>query len=122
MKAFVLLSVAVAATVILGVSAAGAAQKGSGGPLAQGANVGNTHVAASTDAVMPRSLIGVDGVPAKGSYAFLLKLQTVPTGVAYYANLSQGGSAARTAAQDQLATVRAAESRVIAALPSGSQV
>ena len=91
MKGFGLLSVAVAAAVILGVSAAGAAQNGAGGPLAQGVNVGNVHVPASLAAggAKPRSLIGVDGVPAKGSYAFLLKLNTVPTGVAYYANLSQ---------------------------------
>ncbi len=124
MKSFGLLSVAVAATVILGVSAAGAAQNGAGGPLAQGVSVGNVHVPASLAAggAMPRSLIGVDGVPAKGSYAFLLKLRTVPTGVAYYANLSSGKAEARTAAQDQLAAVNAAESRVIAALPSGSNV
>ena len=124
MKRFGLLSVAVAATVILGVSAAGAAQNGAGGPLAQGANVGNVHVPASLAAggSMPRSLIGVDGVPAKGSYAFLLKLNTVSTGVAYYANLSHGKTAANTAARNQLSMVKAAEARVIAALPSGSNV
>ena len=123
MRGFVPFAVVVATAVALWVSAAGAAQTGSGGPLAQSATVAKLHIPLSqADGAQPRSLVGVDGVPAKGSYAFLLKLTTVPTGVAYYANLSQGGSAARTAARDQLATVRAAESRVIAALPSGSQV
>ena len=123
MKGLVLLAIAGATAVVLWVSAAGAAQNGSGGPLAQSAAVSKLHIPLSqAGGQQPRSLVGVDGVPAKGSYAFLLKLNTVPTGVAYYANLSQGRSVARTAAQDQLATVRAAESRVIAALPSGSQV
>jgi hypothetical protein len=85
--------------------------------------VGNTHVLSShADGAAPRGLIGVDGVPAQGSYAFLLKLKTAPTGVAYYANLPSGKTAARTAASDQLATVNAAQNRVIAALPSGSSV
>jgi subtilisin family serine protease len=123
MKGFFLLPVAVATAVVLWVSAAGAAQPGSGGPLAQSAVVGTLHGPLSqADGSQPRSLVGVDGVPAKGSYAFLLKLSTVPTGVAYYANLSEGRTEARAAARDQLSTVRAAESRVIAALPSGTQV
>src|SRR5205823_2258768 len=44
------------------------------------------------------------------------------TARAYDAKLSLGRTAARTAAQNQLATVRAAQSRVIAALPSASHV
>ncbi|MDX6481554.1 MAG: hypothetical protein QOG85_2064 [Gaiellaceae bacterium] len=123
MKRFFLLPAALAAAVVLGVSAAGAAQNGSAGPLAQGISVGNlsSHFAA-TGAVQPRSLVGVDGVPAKGSYAFLLKLTATPTGVAYYANLPQGRFAARSAAHDQLAAVRAAQSHVISALPRGTKV
>src|SRR5207253_3735189 len=66
----------------------------------------------------PRSL----DVPVRGSYSFLLKLATEPTGRAYDAGLSRSLSAARTAAHDELASVQAAESRVIAALPSGSHV
>jgi subtilisin family serine protease len=68
---------------------------------------------------MPR---GLKGVPAKGSYAFLLKLGVQPTGRVYEASLPLGKSAARVAAKNQFAAVRAAESRVIAALPSGSHV
>ena len=121
MKGFILLPVAVATAVVLWVSAAGAA--GLGGPLAQSAIVAKPHVQlADTSAALPRSLVGVDGVPAKGSYAFLLKLKTVPTGVAYYANLPEGRTAASSAAHDQIARVQAAESRVISALPSGTHV
>jgi subtilisin family serine protease len=61
-------------------------------------------------------------VPAKGSYAFLLKVGVQPTGTVYDASLSLGKSEARIAARNQLATIRAAESSVIAALPSGSHV
>ena len=120
MRAKVMLAVAAAIAVTLWVSAAGAAQFGTGGPLAQGVTVGNVHIPAS--GTMPRSLIGVDGVPAKGSYAFLLQLKTEPTGVAYKANLTIGRNAARAAARDQLSTVKAAQSRAIAALPHGSHV
>ena len=65
---------------------------------------------------------GLDGVPGKGSYAFLLKLKAEPTGRAYDANLSRSRSAARAAARNELLTVRAAERNVIAALPSSSHV
>jgi hypothetical protein len=66
----------------------------------------------------------VDGVPAKGNYAFLLKLGTTSTGRVYESTLSRGvgTSAARAAAKSQLATVRAAQSRVIAALPIATHV
>ena len=61
-------------------------------------------------------------MPAKGGYGFLLKLGIEGTGRAYDANLTRGRSVAGVAAENQLATVRAAQSRVIAALPSGSHV
>src|SRR5579862_1035231 len=121
MKGFVLLAGAVSAAIALSVSAAGAAP-GSATPLARSALVGAHRIplsAAGADA-KPR---GLDGVPASGSYGFLLKLATEPTGRAYDTTLlSHGLRAARTAATDQLATVRAAESNVIAALPTDSQV
>ena len=118
MKGFVLLALAGATAVVLWVSAAGAAQ--TGGPLAKSAVVPTRHVPLlKATGAKPRSL---KGVPAKGNYAFLLELGVVPTGTAYDANLPRGKSAARVAARDQLATVRAAESRVIAALPAGSHV
>ena len=61
-------------------------------------------------------------MPARGSYGFLLELNTEPTGRAYDASLSRGRAAARTAATSELASVRAAQNRVVSALPSGSQV
>jgi subtilisin family serine protease len=119
-KSFVLLALAGAIAVVLGVSAAGAAQNGSGGPLARSAAATKLQVPLSRAAGLePRSL---RGVPSKGSYAFLLKLGVQPTGHTYNANLSLGKAAARAAAKSQFATVRAAESRVVAALPSGSHV
>ena len=118
MKGFVLLALAGATAVVLWVSAAGAAH--TGGPLAQSAAATKLHIPLSKAAgLRPRSL---KGVPSKGSYAFLLKLAVQPTGRVYNANLSLGKPAARAAAESQFATVRAAESRVTAALPSGSHV
>ncbi|HEV8180018.1 MAG TPA: hypothetical protein VGP54_06935, partial [Gaiellaceae bacterium] len=121
MKGFVLMACAVAAGMVLWGSAAGAAQDGSAGPLAQSVAVSTRHIPLSRAAgiAKPQALAGV---PAKGSYAFLLKLGTEPTARVYDASLPHGLSAARTAAKDQLATVRAAQSRVIAALPTGSHV
>ncbi len=120
MKRLVLLAVAGATAVVLWVAAAGAAQNGSGGPLAKSAAVTARHIPLSkASAAQPR---GLKGVPSKGSYAFLLKLTTAPTGAAYNAFRSSGKSAAHLAATNQLAAVHAAQSRVIAALPSGSHV
>jgi subtilisin family serine protease len=118
-KGLVLLALAGATAVVLWVSAAGAAH--TGGPLARSADVTTRHIPLSkaSRVVKPR---GLKGVPAKGSYAFLLKLGTQPTGRVYEASLPRGKSAARVAAKNQLAAVNAAESHVIAALPSGSHV
>ena len=120
MKGFVVLAAAGAIAVVLSVSAAGAAQNGSGGPLAEGAAVTTPHIPLSKGtSAMPRSL---KGVPSKGNYAFLLKLKAEPTGMAYNAFRNLGKSAANTAAVNELATVRAAQQRVTAALPGGSHV
>jgi subtilisin family serine protease len=120
MKRLVLLAVACATAVVLWVAAAGAAQNGSGGPLAKSAAVTTRHIPLSKAGdAMPR---GLKGLPAKGDYAFLLKLKAEPTGVAFDAFRNLGKSAARVAAENQFATVRATESRVIAALPSDSRV
>jgi subtilisin family serine protease len=120
MKGTVLLGGAFAAAVILGGSAAGAAPGGSAEGSAQSASVFAHRISLSAaSGAKPHALAGV---PASGGYGFLLKLQAEPTMRVYNATLSQGRSAARTAAKDELATVRAAESRVIAALPSGSHV
>ena len=122
MKRLVLLAVACATAVVLSVAAAGAAQNGSGGPLAKSAAVTTRHIPLSkAGGAMPRGL-DLKGVPSKGSYAFLLKLKAEPTGVAYNAFRNVGKSAARTAAVNQLATVQAAQRSVIAALPSGTHV
>jgi subtilisin family serine protease len=121
MKGFVLLAGAVSAGIAFSVSAAGAAPGGSAAPLARSVLV-RTHripLPAASAAAKPR---GVDGVPATGSYGFLLKLAVEPTGRAYDASLPRGLRAARTAATDQLATVHAAETDVIAALPSDTRV
>ena len=121
MKGLVLLAVAVATAVVLGVSAAGAALHGSAGPLARSVAVSKHQIPLSATArgMKARAL---RGVPAHGSYAFLLKLGVEPTARAFYSSLSLGQSTAQAAAKSQLATVSAAESRVIAALPSGSHV
>ncbi len=122
MKRLVLLAVACATAVVLWVAAAGAAQNGSGGPLAKSAAVTTRHIPLSkAGGAMPRGL-DLKGVPSKGNYAFLLKLKAEPTGVAYNAFRNVGKSAARTAAVNQLATVQAAQRSVIAALPSGTHV
>jgi subtilisin family serine protease len=119
MKGLVLLAFAVTAGMALWGTAASASGS-AGGPLAQSATAATQHIALSkASGAKPRSL---KGVPAKGNYAFLLKLDVQSTGLAYNANLPRGRSAARVAAADQLATVRSAQSRVIAALPSGSHV
>jgi subtilisin family serine protease len=121
MKGLVPVAVVVAAAVALWVSAAGAAQNTTAGPLSRSVTVtkGRIPLAAAASGMKARAL---DGVPAKGSYAFLLKLDAASTGRVYEATFSHGLSIARSAAIDQLATVRAAQSRVIAALPSGSHV
>jgi subtilisin family serine protease len=62
------------------------------------------------------------GVPARGRYAFLLKLDTRTTGAAYLRARSAGKAAAHSAARAQLTRVTAAQNAVIAALPSGSRV
>ena len=117
MKGLILLALIVTVGMALWGSAAGAS---SGGPLAKSAAVSNPHISRSAASDISKARLA--GVPAKGSYAFLLKLGVEPTGAAYRANLARGRSAARTAARDQLTTVREAQSRVIAALPSGSHV
>jgi subtilisin family serine protease len=117
-KATVLLSGVVASALVLWAAAAGAA----GGPSpARGAVVGAHAIplSAAGHGARPR---GLRGVPAHGSYGFLLKLGVESTARAYYSSLAQGRSTARFAAKSQLATIRTAESRVIAALPSGSHV
>jgi subtilisin family serine protease len=120
MKRLVLLAVACATAVVLWVAAAGAAQDGSEGPLAKSAAVTTRHIPlAKAGVAMPR---GLKSVPAKGNYAFLLKLKAEPTGVAYDAFRNLGKSEAHTAAVNELATVKAAQRSVIAALPSGSHV
>src|SRR5215470_305444 len=120
-KGLVLLSFAVTAGLVLLGTAAGAALGGSGGPLAKSIATSKARLphSAATEVTGPRPL---KGVPAHGSYAFLLKLGVEPTGRAYESNLGAGRTAARLAATNQLAAVRAAQSRVIAALPSGSHV
>ena len=118
MKTTVLLATVVAAGMVLWAAAAGA----SGGPAA--AEIGSVGaraipLSAARLTAQPR---GLRGVPAHGSYAFLLKLAVEPTARAYYSTLSRGKAAARASAQTQLSAVRAAEQRVVAALPSASHV
>jgi subtilisin family serine protease len=115
----VAVAIALSASTVLWGSAAGAAPGGSAKPLVGSATVPVHRISLSKAAGTElRSL----GLPARGGYGFLLELGTESTGRAYYANLSHGRSAAGPAAENQLASVRAAESRVIAALPSGSHV
>jgi subtilisin family serine protease len=63
------------------------------------------------------------GVPTHGNYAFLLKLGTQTTGAAFRAAQAHGSTAsAKSAARSQLATVKAAQNKVISALPANSDV
>jgi subtilisin family serine protease len=120
MKWLVPFAVAVAAAMVLWGSAAGASPGGAVGPLAKGISLSHHKIPLSkAGSAKPR---GLKGVPAKGNYAFLLKLGTASTGRVYESTLSSGVSAARTAAKSQLATVRAAQSRVIGALPMATHV
>src|SRR5438874_12293124 len=117
MKGFVLLVCALAAGIALSVSVAGAAPSGA---VAQSAAVGaHTIRLSAVSGAKPRGLVGV---PATGTYGFLLKLTAKPTARAYASSLPHGLRTARAAATDQLATVRAAEHSVIAALPTDSRV
>src|SRR5215831_5541422 len=120
MKWLVPFAVAVAAAMVLWGSAAGASPGGAVGPLAKGLAVSHQNIPLSK--VHGSTPHGLDGVPAKGNYAFLLKLNATSTGRVYESTLSRGVSAARTAAKSQLATVRAAQSDVIAALPMATHV
>ena len=116
---FVAVAIALGAGIVLWGSAAGAAPDGSAKPLVPSAAVAPHRIALSK--ASGTALRGL-GLPARGGYGFLLELGTEGTARAYDAKLALGRTAARTAAQNQLATVRAAESRVIAALPSASHV
>src|SRR5437899_1661887 len=110
MKGSLPFAAAVVAAIALVSSTAGAAGGGAGTP-ARGAAVSihRISLSAAKGLAKPR---GLEGIPAKGSYAFLLKLKTEPTGRAYDANLYRGRSEARAAAKNQLTTVRAAERNV----------
>jgi subtilisin family serine protease len=120
MKLLVPFAVAVAAAMVLWGSAAGASPGRAVGPLAKGISLSHHQIPLSkAGSAKPR---GLDGVPAKGNYAFLLKLGTASTGRVYESALPRGVRAARTAAKDQLATVRTAQSRVIAGLPMATHV
>src|SRR5512142_1667934 len=108
----VAVAIALGASTVLWGSAAGAAPDGSAKPLVPSAAVTPHRIALSKAAA-----IGVElrrlGVPANGGYGFLLRLGTETTARAYQTHLAQGRSAAGVAAENQLASVRTAQSRVI---------
>ncbi|RNM13030.1 peptidase S8 [Nocardioides pocheonensis] len=98
-----------------------------------GVKVASKHLSAKAAGTRPRALGAKAtpgepgdtlpaGVPKSGRYAFLLKLSPPSTAAAYHGALSKGKAAAASAAKDQLATVRTAQNRVIAALPAKSAV
>ncbi len=63
------------------------------------------------------------GLPKKGRYAFLLKLDTKSTSSVYATiKKSRGTASARSAARAQLSTVTTAQNRTIGALPESSKV
>jgi subtilisin family serine protease len=63
------------------------------------------------------------GLAAKGNIGFLLRLSAKSTSSVYSTTTrARGTASARSAARAQLATVRSAQNRVIAALPSRSKV
>ena len=125
-------SLAVAATIAVVATAAGTAPSSAAGDkdLAPGVAVSTgtaRHAAllaaARRSPATPRTLAGAKlpaGVPSKGRYGFLLELDARPTMAAV--NDARTKSAARAAGRDQLARVRTAQSRVIAALPARSSV
>jgi subtilisin family serine protease len=76
----------------------------------------------------PRGLAGTPnatppaGVPSKGSYAFLLELNSQSTMAAYGGTASRGKAAASTAAKTQYSRIKTQQNGVVAALPRGSRV
>jgi subtilisin family serine protease len=64
----------------------------------------------------------LSSVPAKGRYAFLLKLDTASTQSVFSANRSTGLADAKAAASDHLSVVRNAQSAVIGRLPGNTSV
>ena len=62
------------------------------------------------------------GVPASGTYTFLLELNAPSTLTAYRGAAARGEAAAASAAKTQFAQVRALQAAVTAALPRGSKV
>lgn len=117
----VAVAIALGTSAVLWGSAAGAAPDGSAKPLVPSAAVTPHRIALSKASAIGAELRRL-GVPANGGYGFLLELGTETTARAYAANLSHGRSAAGVAAESQLASVRTAQSRVIAALPAASHV
>src|SRR5579859_2749902 len=119
-KRLAALGIALTASTVLWGSAAGAAPNRSARPLARSVAVSKLRIPLSLARGVTKP--GTLGVPRRGGYGFLIKLNIEPTARAYATNLFRGRMAAGAAATSQLANVRAAESRVIAALPSGSHV
>lgn len=62
------------------------------------------------------------GVPASGTYTFLLKLSAPSTLTAFRGAAPRGRAAASTAAKSQFAQVKSSQAQVTAALPRGSKV
>lgn len=100
-------------------AAIGAAALALGGSAAAGRGAAVLQHGLPVSAVQSSQFVGV---PAQGSYGFLLRLSTESTAHAYYASLRAGKGPARAAAKIQYAAVREAEQRVVASLPSGSHV
>ncbi len=117
----VAVAIALGASTVLWGSAAGAAPEGTAKPLVPSAAVTPHRIALSKASAIGAELRRL-GVPATGGYGFLLELGTETTAGAYAANLSHGRSAAGVAAENQLASVHTAQSRVIAGLPAASHV
>ncbi|HKC28808.1 MAG TPA: S8 family serine peptidase, partial [Jatrophihabitans sp.] len=120
---------AVSAAVVVGSVAVGnwaaAAPAGGGATpgLAAGVPIARNSLAGSANPAGKLPMGLPPGVPAKGRYAFLLRLATQPTSLVFnQVKSARGIASARSAASSQLRAVQSAQSQVISALPSDSQV
>jgi len=116
------LRLAVAATAAVGCVASMAAGIGADAAPATGKlakNVSPSKLSKSAKAASDTP----KGLPKKGNFAFLLELKTKSTASVYATTKrSKGTASARSAARSQLASVRAAQNRVIGDLPRKTSV
>jgi subtilisin family serine protease len=119
-------TVAMVVAAAAATSSAGAAAPHKLGSAKQARGVAHTKIDLNGRSVDgPRAGIKLPrGVPSAGKYAFLLRLDTAPTLKTFRAMRASSSTkaAASSAAEAQLSRVKAAQSRVISALPADTRV